>query len=206
MLSAAYLKSPLACLIDTSNDCSILIFPLKLLALPLFLIMVSGIPRHIFAQASKPQCSAPLTFFSPSAFLTPICQPPLLTVFKMHSHVLTFCAAAAQALVAALHSCLGPWQWSPQLVFPWCLSVHNGHSDLLKNKPGCTTCLNPQQLPVTVGPEYPGLVPGSSQILKSMAAQSLIQNNMVFAYKLRTSSGILYIISRLLIIPNTVYI
>ena len=62
----AYLKSPLACLIDTSNDCSILIFPLKLLALPLFLIMVSGIPRHIFAQASKPQCSAPLTFFSPS--------------------------------------------------------------------------------------------------------------------------------------------
>ena len=52
------------------------------------------------------------------AFLTPICQPALLTVFKMHSHVLTFCAAAAQALVAALHSCLGPWQWSPELVFP----------------------------------------------------------------------------------------
>ena len=148
----------------------------------------------------------PWPFSLPHAFLTPICQPPLVTVFKMHSHVLTFCAAAAQALVAALHSCLGPWQWSPQLVFPWCLSVHNGHSDLLKNKPGCTTCLNPQQLPVTVGPEYPGLVPGSSQILKSMAAQSLIQNNMVFAYKLRTSSGILYIISRLLIIPNTVYI
>ena len=159
----AYLKSPLACLTDTSNDSSILIFPLSdfLLCHCPSSWLVELLDTFLLKPPSH-STVPPWPFSLPHAFLTPICQPALLTVFKMHSHVLTFCAAAAQALVAALHSCLGPWQWSPELVFPWCLSVHSSHSDLLKDKPGCTTRLNPQQLPVTVGPAYPGLVPGSS--------------------------------------------
>ena len=115
----AYLKSPLACLIDTSNDCSILIFPLSDFLLchcpSSWLVELLG----TFLLKPPSHSTVPPWHFSfPHAFLTPICQPALLTVFKIHSHVPTFCAAAAQALVAALHSCLGPWQCSPLLPGP----------------------------------------------------------------------------------------